>query len=571
MSNKIRLSEWKDNLPLQITIKYILIALTLLFVSEYVFSHPILSAYDPTSKRMIQGFVLILVTSIIMYHLLKLSFEEKQSTDRKLRESEKRLRALIDTMPDFVSLRDQNGHWIEANKAMLKLFKFKDPDFTGKSNSEMAELSPLYKSIVEQCSRSDQHTIETGKQQTFEETFTLPDQSDCVYEVTKVPIEYEPNNIGLLIIGKDITERKRVEEELRMTKEQMESFFNNTTDAIVIYDLNGYFIKVNRAFEKMYGWDRDEILQKRTIATIPDEYMDEAAQLGRKMRAGEPVSGYETIRMKKDGTHFHVSMSFAPVRNKKGKIVAFSGIIRDISERKKAEELLRKSDMLSVVGQLAAGVAHEIRNPLTSLKGFVQLIETEQTIKKRYIDIILSELNRINTIVNEFMFLAKPQVLTFQKRDVQKLISDVMTLIDTQAILHNVEIVTIYSSKVPEIMCEENQLKQVLINILKNSLESMDGGGKILIKVDVTDEQYIRISVIDQGCGIPDERIPKLGEPFYTTKEKGTGLGLMISHKIIRSHRGHIEIESKVSQGTEVRITLPINPEEIDDIGYKLS
>ena len=171
---------------------------------------------------------------------------------------------------------------------------------------------------------------------------------------------------------------------------------------------------------------------------------------------------------------------------------------------------------------------------------------------------MLSELDRINDIVSEFMVIAKPQVVNFEMKDLRKTLHGVISLLDTQAILSKVQIHTeIIDDDIPLINCEENQLKQVFINILKNAIEAMTGGGDIIIQMKVDDNKII-IRFIDEGCGISEERLPMLGEPFYTTKEKGTGLGLMVCHKIIEAHRGTLHIKSQIDAGTTVDLILPI-------------
>ena len=145
----------------------------------------------------------------------------------------------------------------------------------------------------------------------------------------------------------------------------------------------------------------------------------------------------------------------------------------------------------------------------------------------------------------------------FAEKDVKELIKDVVTLINTQSILNNVQIFAEFESNLPKISCEENQLKQVFLNLLKNAIEAMPNGGSIDVKVKAKGEGEISLQIIDQGIGIPKERIPTLGEPFYTTKEKGTGLGLMTCYKIIESHNGLLTISSEINEGTTIKIILP--------------
>jgi two-component system, sporulation sensor kinase E len=235
-------------------------------------------------------------------------------------------------------------------------------------------------------------------------------------------------------------------------------------------------------------------------------------------------------------------------------------VIQDVSEKADMQEQLRKSDRLNIIGELAAGIAHEIRNPMTALKGFIQLLES--SIKEEhamYYQVITTELARIDSIINEFLILAKPQAIRFQEKDLNQIIRETVDLLNAQAVLFNVQFKTQYDENLPLIYCEPNQLKKVFINIIKNGIEVMPEGGTISIRTNRIDNHQIHISVQDEGMGIPKERIKKIGEPFYTTKEKGTGLGLMVSYKIIEEHKGSIEIESKEGKGTIFHITMPLD------------
>ena len=241
---------------------------------------------------------------------------------------------------------------------------------------------------------------------------------------------------------------------------------------------------------------------------------------------------------------------------------AIQVIIRDISERKKNEELLINSEKLYVAGQLAAGIAHEIRNPLTSLKGFLQLIVSGRKNNATYYDIMNSELDRIEDIVSELLMLSKPQVYQLSYHDTRNMMRDTITLLETQAILHNIAIEADYGNEPLWVYGVENQVKQVFINVIKNAIEAMVDGGGIRVRLYRTgDEVYVQIH--DEGPGIGEDQLAKMGQPFYTTKEKGTGLGLMVSYKIVDNHRGRISASSEIGKGTVFEIVLPFRyPEQ---------
>jgi two-component system, sporulation sensor kinase E len=356
---------------------------------------------------------------------------------------------------------------------------------------------------------------------------------------------------------------KKAFEENRKMKEYLESIINHTTDAIHIEDVNGVLIRVNPAFEQMFGWSEEEAVG-RSLPIVPESHMKEEREAREALLAGQMLPARETVRRRKDGSCFEVSVTTSAIRDRGGVIQAFASITRDMTNRNKMDELLRRSEKLNTVGQLAAGVAHEIRNPLTTLRGFLQLQQQTNKLNQRHIDIMLSELDRINLIVSEFLILAKPQATKFRIQDVRFILGDVISLLDSQAHLCNIVFTTSFDSEPCEVSCEENHLKQVFINILKNAIEAMPKGGEIEIEARKQSD-WIVTTIRDHGVGISEEMIPKLGDPFVTSKESGTGLGIMISQRIIQSHQGTMEIRSTVGKGTTVTISLPAARRTDDD------
>jgi two-component system sporulation sensor kinase A len=232
---------------------------------------------------------------------------------------------------------------------------------------------------------------------------------------------------------------------------------------------------------------------------------------------------------------------------------AMQVIIRDITEKKQVEAVMLQSEKLSVAGQLAAGIAHEIRNPLTAIKGFFKLLEREMDQKQEYFHIIESELNRIELILSELLLLAKPHKVRIQKVSLDTLLKDVTTLLETQAIMNNVWFEMNLGAKDPFIQCDDNQVKQVFINLIKNGIEAMSDGGNIFIETE-DDGGEVIIRIKDEGSGIPEEIIARLGEPFFTTKTTGTGLGLMITFNIIKNHQGTVCVKSEVNHGSTFEV-----------------
>jgi two-component system sporulation sensor kinase A len=262
---------------------------------------------------------------------------------------------------------------------------------------------------------------------------------------------------------------------------------------------------------------------------------------------------FELNLIRTDGQTRKAEVQLIPTTFKNRKV--YQIIIKDVTGQKKTEEKLQNAEKLSVVGQLAAGIAHEIRNPLTAIKGFTQLLYEEH--KGDFAEVILSELERIEGIVNDLLVLAKPQITEMEETCLTNVVKSVITLLNSQAVMENIVIELTQSPGEFYVKCEKDKIKQVLINIIKNSIEAMPAGGKINVDIRQEDHSVI-ISVEDEGIGIPEERLAKLGEPFYSTKEKGTGLGIMICKKIIKNHGGNLYIHSRENEGTTVRITLPL-------------
>ncbi|MBO2946050.1 PAS domain S-box protein [Paenibacillus sp. F411] len=353
-------------------------------------------------------------------------------------------------------------------------------------------------------------------------------------------------------------------DENQSVKEYLESVINQTADAIHTTDQAGRILSVNKAFEQLYGWEAEEAVGRR-LPMVPEQLREEEEEHQRRLLNGEALAPIETVRRRKDGSQIEVSISTSPIRDEAGQITSLVSVSRDVTERNRMEELLRQSEKLTTVGQLAAGVAHEIRNPLTTLKGFLQLQQQTKKHDPKHIDLMLSELERINLIVSEFLILAKPQAVHYQKKALRYIIKDVLSLLETQAHLYGVMFTLKKMDQEMLVYCEENQLKQVFINVLKNAVEAMPDGGTVEIEIAKHAQNQVAVTISDHGIGIPEKLLPHIGEPFITNKETGTGLGLMVSQRIIQSHQGTLDINSQEGIGTTVTIRLPAVPERTEE------
>jgi PAS domain S-box-containing protein len=331
----------------------------------------------------------------------------------------------------------------------------------------------------------------------------------------------------------------------------------NTSDLIMVMDKNHSISYFSPSHEITLGYQGEELSKTELCQFIHPEDIEPFKDAVKKLFAKKESSNTIEFRLKhKNGHWIEFESRCMTVTGPKNAIEHMVMISRDISERKKAEEILLQSEKLSIVGELAAGVAHEIRNPLTTIKGFVQLYKKQDS-SIEFSDLLLNELERIETITSELLSLGKPQAIKLSKVDIRELLENTLELLQPQAYMSNTQFELNSEGENFYITCEKNQIKQVFLNILKNAMEAMKDGGDILINLTSNGNNLV-VSIKDKGCGIPEELLPRLGEPFYTLKEKGTGLGLMICHKIIKQHNGKITYYSKVNEGTLVEIKLPL-------------
>jgi two-component system sporulation sensor kinase A len=356
-------------------------------------------------------------------------------------------------------------------------------------------------------------------------------------------------------VTRDVAHFKIAEEDVKISEEKYRTLVEHFHDTIGILTSSGNIVYLNESGKKLFGITRtEEVIGKSLLDFIAKgDAREEIAQTIRMaIENRKPCTVRDITLIRTDRDTKDVDMSFIPTFYKNRHKLQI--VMTDVTVRKKTEERLQQAEKLSVVGQLAAGIAHEIRNPLTAIKGFTQLIKEQ--INPEYCSVILQELDRIETIVSDLLVLAKPQVVKAETVDIVKLIKSTVTLLNSQAILQNIIIKFHPEVEKVELECEPDQLKQVFINILRNAMEAMPDGGPIHIYLKQSAKE-VDISFVDQGVGIPKDRLQRIGEPFYSTKEKGTGLGLMICQKIIKNHKGHLKIESEVGQGTTITVALP--------------
>jgi two-component system, sporulation sensor kinase E len=351
--------------------------------------------------------------------------------------------------------------------------------------------------------------------------------------------------------------KKQKETNLQENEQKYKKIFEDSIDGLMLWDYQHRVLDINCTGEKIIGLSKEQLIGKLVYEPFihhnkkKQEIIRHIEQVLTNGQSTSTINFYIEDGKKK---YFEYSSKLDIVEG-----VNFT-VFKDVTDKVVMQEQLRKSDRLNVIGELAAGIAHEIRNPMTALKGFIQLLEGSiKAEHSMYYQVITSELTRMDSIINEFLILAKPQEIRFQEKNVNQIMKETVELLNAQAILYNVQFNTHYGDNLPLLYCEPNQLKKVFINIIKNAIEVMPDGGIISIKLKRIEHNSIYISIQDEGMGIAQDKIKKLGEPFYTTKESGTGLGLMVSYQIIEEHKGTIQIESEEGKGTTFHLTLPLD------------
>ena len=484
---------------------------------------------------------------------------ERKQAEEALRESEIRFRGIFDNTSVGIALVDQDGHVIDANEADCRFLGYSYDDLIGMHFSEfthtddLAADKELYESVVK--GERDGYSIDKRY---------ITKQGDIVWGRLSVTVvrNGESQQPYAIIVCEDITKRKKIEEEIRRAAEEWRSTFDSISDAISIHGKDYEIRRVNKAFADIFHTQPRELLGKHcyevmhgTKGPVPTCPHQKALQTGKQARAEffEPNLG------------IYLEATTSPILDERGKIVGTVHVVRDITERKQQNERLMMANRLASIGELAAGTAHELNNPLTSVIGFSQLL-MERDIPddvREDLQLIYNEAQRAAKVTKNLLTFARKRTPEKQLNQINNIIEDVLKLRAYGRKANGIEVKRQLDPDLPAIMVDYSQLQQVFINIIINAeyfMTEAHNKGTLTITTKKQNGK-VRVSIADDGPGIPSEHLSRMFDPFFTTKKtgKGTGLGLSICHGIVTEHGGQIYVRSQPGKGATFFVELPIN------------
>ncbi len=361
----------------------------------------------------------------------------------------------------------------------------------------------------------------------------------------------------------EIAERQQAEKATRMLAAIVES----CDDAIVSKDLNGIVTSWNPSAERMFGYPAEEIIGKPINLIIPEELQHDEDMILGKIRRGERIEHFETVRVTKSGKRIDVSLTISPLKDETGGVIGAAKVARDITERKRTDEALRRAERLAAAGQLAAAIAHEINNPMQSLTNLLSLISYKTSLDENAHQLIAmadAELSRMSHITRQMLSFYRQSSVPVAV-NVGEVMEEVLELFVMRMRSNRIRLKRKYDFS-GEIQGFAPEIRQVFVNLLNNAVEAVGQGGQIQVHIAHskdwrTEAQGVRVMVADNGPGISRELRCRIFEPFFTTKaEKGTGLGLWVVRGIVDKHGGSIRMRSSTRPrrtGTLFSVFLP--------------
>ncbi len=460
------------------------------------------------------------------------SYWERQQVQAALLKSEEKFRKLADTAPALIYVL-QGSEFRYVNSAFEKIIGYKKEECFNRPVWDF--IHPDYREMTRERSLARQE----GQIIPPYETLLISKSGEEFWGYLSADIiEFEGKPAALGVIF-DISERKKAEEALRKSEECFSKAFNASPQLMAITTLKeGYYIDVNERFQAFIGYKKEEL-----IGHSADEISIWAEREERKnfIRLLKEQGGIRNLEFKmlNEGT----GLLSSEILEVNGEQCVLS-LITDITERIKMVQKMARMDQLNLVGEIAASIGHEIRNPMTSVRGFLQMFDENQEHReyKEIFALMIEELDRANLIITEFLSLAKNKMAVLKEQNLNTIIENIFPLMVANALAQDKSL-ELELGNIPLLLLDEKETRQLLFNLVRNGLEAMNHGGKVFIATYIEEDEVV-LRVRDQGPGIEPGIIEKIRDPFFSTKESGTGLGLTICYSIAERHKAAIEIET---------------------------
>jgi len=490
-----------------------------------------------------------------------------KKVDKMHKESEENFGRFLEEMNDCYCVV-QGSKVVFANERGAQMFGYQRDEVIGRDIQEFLP-SHIVKGLRE--THIKRRRGESVPPQ-YQATLIRKDGTACPVEFGARVIEYA-GKPAISLVTRDITERKRIEEALRESEARFRTVFRGAAIGIALVDINGKPLEINPALERMLGYSPEEIGSMVVSDYLyPEDAMTDA-WLFREMVAGKRDQyDIEKRYTRKDGGIVWARQSLSLVRDAEGKPEFIIAMMEDITERRRAEEERQKLEQqlqlagrLAAVGELAAGVAHELNNPLTAIQAFAQFLSAKEGLDaavQKDVETIYREACRATRITGNLLSFACRHEPETQPICINETLSKSLELHDYQMKLRNIEILPELAPDLPMSMADPHQMHQVFVNIITNAEQAMTeahGKGKLRVRTQKAGKM-VRISFIDDGPGISEENLRRVFDPFFTTKDvgQGTGLGLSICYGIVQDHDGHIYARSKLGKGTTFVVEIPM-------------
>ncbi len=369
----------------------------------------------------------------------------------------------------------------------------------------------------------------------------------------------------LYLIARDVSDTKKKDLDLL----RFSNVVHYTVNPIQITDAQGRMVYVNPAFEKTTGYTNEELIGANPNKISSEKYPPEFwVKMWQTINEGKVWTG-EVENRRKDGAPLFTYLLISPIIDSSGSVVGFLGTHQDITEQRHLEQQLMHSQKMESIGTLAAGIAHEVGNPLASISSIVQVLlrTLSDDFAKEKLGLVQSQVHRITKIIRDLVDFSRPSNYQVQPTDLVRTLSEAVEIVKMGKKAKSVTFVTHVRRQIPLMALVQDQISQVFINILLNAVDALEGKRGTIVSEVGCDEENARVIITDDGGGILPENLPKIFEPFFTTKRvgEGTGLGLWVSYGIVRSFHGDLTVTSTRGTGTSFCMILPLNGREFEN------